>query len=320
MKTNLKKIFIAGHNGMVGSAINRFLTVNFKSSEFITVSKNELNLLDQAKTSAFLNIKKPDLVIIAAAKVGGIYANNTYPVDFLYDNLTIQNNLINGSFLAGVKKLIFLGSSCIYPKFANQPISEHSLFTGKLEETNEPYAIAKIAGIKLCESYNRQYNTDYRSLMPTNLYGLGDNYHSLNSHVIPGLIKRFHEAKENGFKVVKVWGSGKPKREFLYVDDLARAVSHIIKIDKKKYFKNIDPMCSHINIGSGGDVSIKKLSKLIAKVISYNGEIIFDKSKPDGTPKKFMDSSKINNLGWKALISLEEGLEMTYKSFLNSKF
>ena len=317
MINNSKKIYVAGHNGMVGSSICRYVKTNFHFCEVITRSRDKLDLQDPSATYDFLKKIKPDIVIIAAAKVGGIHANNTYPVDFLINNLSIQNNLINGSFLAGVEKLIFLGSSCIYPKKSPQPISEKSLLTGYLEKTNEPYAIAKITGIKMCESFNRQYQTDYRSLMPTNLYGFGDNYHPFNSHVIPGLINRFHEAKVNKFDKVKVWGSGKPRREFLFVDDLASAIGHILQIEKEKFFKGIDPMCSHINVGFGEDISIKDLTKLISKTIDYNGHIDFDKSKPDGAYRKLMNSKKINKLGWKPLIGLENGLKITYENYLS---
>ncbi len=317
MIKNTKKIYVAGHNGMVGSSILRNLKTHFQSYEIITESKDKLDLQDEIATHEFVKKTKPDIVIIAAAKVGGIHANNSYPVDFLFNNLAIQNNLIKGSFLAGVEKLIFLGSSCIYPKDAPQPISEESLLAGYLEKTNEPYALAKISGIKMCESFNRQYQTDYRSLMPTNLYGFGDNYHPLNSHVIPGLIRRFHDCKINNSNTVNVWGTGKPRREFLFVDDLANAIGHILKIEKSKFFEDIDPMCSHVNIGSGYDITIKNLAFLISKIVGFKGNIQFDSSKPEGTMRKLMNSNKVNNLGWKPITELEDGLKLTYKNFLS---
>jgi len=314
------RIFIAGHNGMVGSALIRILKT--QNVELITRDRQELDLLDQAEVNNFFRNEKIDQVYLAAAKVGGIYANNTYPADFIYNNLTIQNNVIHNAFLNNVKKLLFLGSSCIYPKNANQPIKEEELLTGKLEPTNEPYAIAKIAGIKMCESYNRQYykkyDIDYRSIMPTNLYGPGDNYHPTNSHVIPGLIHRFHEAKMNNLPSVTIWGTGKPKREFLYVDDMAIASIHAMNIDKKIYEEEVTSMCSHINVGSGMDLTIKELADTIKEVIGFKGEIIFDSSKPDGTTRKLLDSNRISNLGFKPKINLKEGLIKTFKEYIKA--
>ena len=312
------KIFIAGHNGMVGSALIRNLKT--QNVEIITKEKKELNLLKQDDVQNFLKYQKIDQVYLAAAKVGGIHANNTYPAEFIYENLMIQTNVIHGSFLGGIKKLLFLGSSCIYPKNANQPMKEDELLTGKLEPTNEPYAISKIAGIKMCESYNRQYaqshNIDYRSIMPTNLYGPGDNYHPENSHVVPGLIYRFHEAKVNNLQSVTIWGTGKPKREFLYVDDMANASIHLMNINKKIYDKHVLPMCSHINIGSGEDLTIKELAEIIKEVVGFEGKINFDHSKLDGSHRKFLDSKKINNFGFKPKISLKNGLLKTYQDYI----
>ena len=313
-----QRIFIAGHNGMVGSAIVRILK-NY-DVEIITKTRAELDLLNQKDVNSFFKNQKIDQVYLAAAKVGGILANNTYPAEFIYENLMIQSNVIHNSFLNGVKKLLFLGSSCIYPKNANQPIKEEELLTGKLEVTNEPYAIAKIAGIKMCESYNRQYgeshNIDYRSIMPTNLYGPGDNYHPLNSHVIPGLIYRFHEAKIKNLPNVIIWGTGKPRREFLYVDDMARASICIMNIDKKIYNQYVSPMSSHINIGSGSDLTIKDLAEIIKKIVGYEGEINFDPTKPDGIPKKLLNSERLNNFNFKADIGLKDGLIKTYKDYI----
>jgi GDP-L-fucose synthase len=312
------KIFIAGHRGMVGSALVRLLQT--QNVELITRERKKLNLLNQKDTENFFKCKKIDQVYLAAAKVGGIHANNTYPAEFIYENLMIQNNVIHSAFLSGVKKLLFLGSSCIYPKKTKQPIKEEQLLTGKLESTNEPYAIAKIAGIKMCESYNRQYgkshSLDYRCVMPTNLYGPGDNYYSENSHVIPSLIYRFHLGKINNSKTIKVWGTGKPKREFLYVDDMAKASILIMNIDKKTYNKKISSICNHINIGSGKDCTIKELAETIKEVVGFKGEINFDTRKPDGIPRKFLNSKRINNLGFKPEISLKDGLIKTYKDFI----
>lgn len=319
MANDLKqKIYIAGHRGMVGSAILRELTQKGYSN-LIYHMHSALDLTNQLDVQNFFESEKPDQVYLAAAKVGGIYANNTYPAEFIYDNLMVQNNVIHQAFLSGVKKLLFLGSSCIYPKITEQPIKEEALLTGKLEPTNEPYAIAKIAGIKMCESYNKQYgkshNIDYRSIMPTNLYGPGDNYHPENSHVIPALIRRFHEAKLNNYSEVIIWGSGSPRREFLHVDDLARASVFVMELKKDDYYKNLTEMQSHINVGYGRDISIHELAELIAKIIKYQGSIKFDQSKPDGTPKKLMSSELINKLGWKPIIDLREGLEKVYEDF-----
>ena len=318
-----KRIFIAGHNGMVGSAILRKIKEN-KNDVIITKKRSHLDLTNQKEVKEFFNTEKIDQVYLAAAKVGGIYANNHYPADFICQNLLIQTNVIESSFLAGVKKLLFLGSSCIYPKFAKQPINEKELLQGKLEKTNEPYAIAKIAGIKLCESFNRQYslshNIDYRSIMPTNLYGPGDNYHPENSHVIPALIRRIHLAKINKQNEVKVWGTGNAKREFLYVDDVASACYHIMNLDRNLISNHIDDMCSHINIGTGKDITIKELALTIKKVINFKGELIFDIDKPDGTPRKLLDVRMINKLGWNYKTELLDGLIKTYEDYkLNLK-
>jgi len=308
---------------MVGSSIVRQLLANgTKADQIIVKSHKELDLTSQAAVQSFFVREKPDQVYLAAAKVGGIHSNNTYPAEFIYDNLMIEANVINSAFINGVKKLLFLGSSCIYPKLAGQPMREDALLTGTLESTNEPYAVAKIAGIKLCESYNRQYGEthgiDYRSVMPTNLYGPGDNYHPENSHVIPGLIRRFHEAKVSGASSVTVWGSGKPRREFLYVDDMARACVHVMNLEKKVYDQHTQPMLSHINVGFGQDVTIRELAETIQKVIGFTGEINFDTGKPDGTPRKLMDSERLNNLGWQAAVDLEDGLQLAYQDFLKS--
>ena len=319
----LPKIYVAGHRGMVGSSIVRQLLANgTKADQIIVKSHKELDLTSQAAVQSFFVREKPDQVYLAAAKVGGIHSNNTYPAEFIYDNLMIEANVINSAFINGVKKLLFLGSSCIYPKLAGQPMREDALLTGTLESTNEPYAVAKIAGIKLCESYNRQYGEthgiDYRSVMPTNLYGPGDNYHPENSHVIPGLIRRFHEAKVSGASSVTVWGSGKPRREFLYVDDMARACVHVMNLEKRVYDQHTQPMLSHINVGFGQDVTIRELAETIQKVIGFTGEINFDTGKPDGTPRKLMDSERLNNLGWQAAVDLEDGLQLAYQDFLKS--
>jgi GDP-L-fucose synthase len=312
-----QKIYIAGHRGMVGSAIVRNLEAKGFNS-IVTRTHAELDLTNQAKVAAFFEQEKPDQVYLAAAKVGGIHANNTYPAEFIYDNLMVQNNVIHQAFVHGVKKLLFLGSSCIYPKLAPQPMSEDALLTGRLESTNEPYAIAKIAGIKMCESYNRQYGAshevDYRSVMPTNLYGPGDNYHPENSHVIPALIRRFHEAKVNNAPEVVIWGTGTPRREFLYVDDMAAASVFVMELDKKTYDHHTEPMQSHINVGFGGDVTIAELAKAISDAVGYKGKISFDASKPDGSPRKWMDSGRLNQLGWKPLTNLRDGLALAYKA------
>ena len=314
------KIFIAGHKGMVGSSLVRLLKK--QDVEIITKNKKELNLLNQNQVQSFFKNLKIDQVYLAAAKVGGIYANNIYPAEFIYKNLMIQTNIIHSSFLNGVKKLLFLGSSCIYPKKANQPIKEEELLMGKLEQTNEPYALAKIAGIKMCESYNRQYgkryDIDYRCIMPTNLYGPGDNYHPENSHVIPGLIYRFHNAKTKNLPSVNVWGTGKPKREFLYVDDMAEASIHIMNVDKKDYDKQTSLRCAHINVGNGKEHTIKEIAENIKKIVGFKGEINFDSTKPDGSPRKFLDCSRLKKLGFKPKINLQEGLKKTYKNFLKA--
>ena len=317
------KIFVAGHRGMVGSAIIRQLQAQGHPVDRIIVRTHaELDLTDQAAVRFFFEIEKPDQVYLAAAKVGGIHANNVYPAEFIYQNLMMEANIIDAAFHNGVKKLLFLGSSCIYPKLAAQPIREDALLTGVLEPTNEPYAIAKIAGIKLCESYNRQYGEshglDYRSVMPTNLYGPGDNYHPENSHVIPALIRRFHEAKVNNAPRVAIWGSGSPKREFLYVDDMAAACFHVMNLDKTTYEEYTEPMLSHINVGCGHDITIREVAELISKTVCYQGEIVFDTNKPDGTPRKLMDSSRLNALDWKAQTELEVGLDKAYQDFLQN--
>jgi GDP-L-fucose synthase len=312
------RIYIAGHNGMVGSALIRQLK-NDSSNIIITANREELDLTNQQAVNQFFANNKIDQVYLAAAKVGGIHANNTYPADFIYQNLMIEANIINAAHMHNVKKLLFLGSSCIYPKLAEQPMSEGALLTGILESTNEPYAIAKIAGIKLCESYNRQYGRDYRSVMPTNLYGPNDNFHPENSHVIPALIRRFHEAKLNNDSTVIAWGSGKPMREFLYVDDMAEASIFVMNLDINTYEKETQPMLSHINVGSGIDCTIRELVETVAKVIGYKGDIVFDKTKPDGTARKLMDVSRLEKLGWKAKINLQNGLVLTYQWFLANK-
>lgn len=311
-----QKIYVAGHRGMVGSAIVRTLQAKGYQN-IVTRTHAELDLTNQVAVRSFFEAEKPDQVYLAAAKVGGINANDTYPAEFIYQNLMIEANVIHQAFRAGVKKLLFLGSSCIYPKLAPQPMMEDALLTGKLEETNEPYAIAKIAGIKLCESYNRQYGQthgiDYRSVMPTNLYGPGDNYHPENSHVIPALIRRFHEAKLANAPEVVIWGTGTPRREFLYVDDMAAASVFVMDLDKAIYDQHTEPMQSHINVGFGSDFSIAELAIAVAKLIGYQGRIGFDPSKPDGAPRKWMNSSRLNQLGWQAKITLEKGLKMTYE-------
>ncbi|KDC54841.1 GDP-L-fucose synthase [Pseudoalteromonas sp. S3431] len=312
------KIFVAGHRGMVGSAIVRQLEANGHTN-IITRTRSELDLTNQQAVVDFFQNEKIEQVYLAAAKVGGIVANNTYPADFIYENLMIQCNIIHSAHLANIQQLLFLGSSCIYPKLAEQPMQETALLTGTLEETNEPYAIAKIAGIKLCESYNRQYGRDYRSVMPTNLYGANDNFHPENSHVIPALLRRFHEAKLNGDTEVVAWGSGKPMREFLYVDDMADASIHIINLAKTTYDENTEPMLSHINVGTGVDCTIRELVETVAKVVGFEGQIKFDTSKPDGAPRKLMNVERINSLGWYSKVSLEDGLKTTYDWFLKQR-
>ena len=303
---------------MVGSAIVRILKSQGQTN-LVMRTHAVLDLTDQQAVRHFFATEKPDQVYLAAAKVGGIHANNTYPAEFIYQNLMVQANVIDAAFRNGVQKLLFLGSSCIYPRLAPQPMSEDALLTGTLEPTNEPYAIAKIAGIKLCESYNRQYAVDYRSVMPTNLYGPGDNYHPENSHVIPALIRRFHEAKTCNTPRVSIWGSGKPRREFLYVDDMASASVHVMQLPKAEYEQHTQPMQSHINVGSGSDVTIADLALAIAQTVGYTGQIEFDATKPDGTPRKWMDSSRLNALGWQAKVSLIEGLSVAYQDFIKPR-
>ena len=315
------KIYISGHRGMVGSAILRNLKNPREDSrdfEIITRSRQELDLTNQAAVSDFMQSEQPDVVIIAAAKVGGIQANNTYPADFIYENLMIQSNLIHSSYSAGVEKLLFLGSSCIYPRLAAQPMREDALLTGALEPTNEPYAIAKIAGIKLFESYNRQYAVDYRSVMPTNLYGPGDNFNIDNSHVVPALIRRFHDAKIEGASEIHIWGSGHPRREFLYVDDMASAAIYVLNLDSEVYRSNTSPMLSHINVGSGNEISIADLATLISEIVGYSGQIKFDSSKPDGAPRKLMDVSRLSAMGWSSKIRLRDGLIESYNWFVDN--
>jgi GDP-L-fucose synthase len=312
------RIFVAGHKGMVGSAIARLL--KNQDVEILIKDRIELDLLNQGCVQNFFEHEKIDQVYLAAAKVGGIHANNSYPADFIYENVMIQTNVIHSAFLNGVKKLLFLGSSCIYPKYANQPMKEEELLAGKLEPTNEPYAIAKIAGIKMCESYNRQYGkshgVDYRSIMPTNLYGPGDNYHPENSHVIPGLIYRFHKAKINNLESITVWGTGTPKREFLYVDDLAQASIYVMNLDKKIYDEQISSAGSHINVGSGKELSIKELAETIKEVIDFKGKINFDLNKSDGSLRKLLNSERINKIGFKSKTGLKEGLIKTYQDYI----
>ena len=314
----MKKIFVAGHRGMVGSAICRQLQKK-SDVEIITRTRDEVDLCDQRAVREFMKSEKPDEVILAAAKVGGIHANNTYPAEFIHQNLQIQSNVIHAAHVHDVQKLLFLGSSCIYPRAVEQPMREDALLTGVLEPTNEPYAIAKIAGIKTCESYNRQYGRDYRSVMPTNLYGPGDNYHPENSHVVPALIRRFHDAKRNNDKEVVVWGSGKPMREFLYVEDMAEASLFVHNCDTNVLGACTQPMLSHVNIGTGSDVSINELANTVKRVVGFKGELVFDVTKPDGTQRKLMDVSLLNAMGWKAKVSLLDGLKFTYQEFLKSE-
>ncbi|MGR3180379.1 GDP-L-fucose synthase [Enterobacter cancerogenus] len=310
-----KRIYIAGHRGMVGSAICRILASR-DDVKLVVRSHAELDLTSQQAVQAFFAEEKIDQVYLAAAKVGGIHANNTYPAEFIYQNLMIESNIIHSAHMSGVQNLLFLGSSCIYPKHATQPMNEAALLTGVLESTNEPYAIAKIAGIKLCESYNRQYGRDYRSVMPTNLYGMNDNFHPQNSHVIPALMRRFHEAKEAGDSEVIVWGTGTPMREFLYVDDMAAASVHIMELGRTTYQENTQPMLSHINVGTGVDCTIREMAETMAAVTGFKGRIVFDATKPDGTPRKLMDVSRLEKLGWKYHYGLHKGLELTYKWYL----
>ena len=317
MSNKQPRIYVAGHRGMVGSAIVRELK-NQGQTNVVARSHADLDLTNQQAVRDFFEAERPAQVYLAAAKVGGIHANNTYPAEFIYDNLMVQTNVINEAFKVGVQKILFLGSSCIYPKAVRQPMREDALLSGILESTNEPYAVAKIAGIKLCESYNRQYGVDYRSVMPTNLYGVGDNYHPENSHVIPALIRRFHEAKMNNAPEVIIWGSGSPMREFLYVDDMAAASVYVMNLDKHIYDKYTEPMLSHINVGFGSDVTIKALAQTISEVVGYQGSIGFDITKPDGTARKLMDSGRLNSLGWQAQVNLKDGLTKAYQDYLTN--
>jgi len=309
------KIFIAGHRGMVGSALLRGLRAQ-GHSRFVLRTRSECDLTNQRAVMDLFAKERPDEVYLAAARVGGIHANNTYPAEFIYSNLMVQANVIHAAYLHGVKRLLFLGSSCIYPRLAPQPMPEDALLTGALEPTNEPYAVAKIAGIKMCESYNRQYGTDYRSVMPTNLYGPGDNYHPENSHVVPAMIRRFHEAKIAGANSVAVWGTGRPKREFLFVDDMASACVHVMNLDKALWDVNTAPMRQLLNVGYGSDVSIAQLAQTVAQVIGYEGQIAFDSTKPDGSPRKLIDTGRLLSLGWKPLVDLRQGLALAYADFL----
>jgi GDP-L-fucose synthase len=312
-----KRIYVAGHRGLVGSAIVRALQAR-GGDDIVTRTHAELDLTDQEQVRSFFATEKLDEVYLAAAHVGGIHANNTYPATFIYNNLMIQSNVIQEAWRHGVEKLLFLGSSCIYPRMAQQPIREEYLLTGQLEATNEPYAIAKIAGIKMCESFNRQYGTDFRSVMPTNLYGPGDNYHPENSHVIPALIRRFHEAKTSGADKVVIWGSGTPRREFLFVDDMAAACLHVMALDRSVYATHTMPTLSHINVGTGQDVTINELAGIIRKAVGFEGDITYDSSKPDGTPRKLLDVSKLSALGWELATPLAEGIRKTYEEFVKA--
>jgi GDP-L-fucose synthase len=310
------KIYIAGHRGLVGSAIVRQLESRGFTNLLMRTHK-ELDLTNQAQVQNFFQQEKPDYVILAAAKVGGIHANNTYPADFIYQNMMIEANVINSAYESKVKRLLFLGSTCIYPKAVKQPMREDALLTGVLEPTNEPYALAKIAGIKLCESYNRQHGTDFRSVMPTNLYGISDNFHPENSHVIPALMRRFHEAKVNNDEEVVVWGTGNAMREFLYVDDMAQASLFVLELDEKTYKANTRPMLSHINVGTGRDVTIREMAETMKKVVGYKGKLTFDTAKPDGAPRKLIDVTRLENMDWKYSVDLKEGLATTYEWYLN---
>ena len=309
------RIYVAGHRGMVGAAIIRALK-RAGQDNLITRTHAEVDLTNQAQVRAFFQDERPDQVYLAAAKVGGIHANNTYPAEFIHQNLMIEANIIHAAHGAGVRRLLFLGSSCIYPKFAEQPMREDALLTGTLEPTNEPYAIAKIAGIKLCESYNRQYGRDYRSVMPTNLYGPGDNFHPENSHVIPALLRRFHEAVQAGAPEVVIWGSGTPMREFLHVDDMAAACVHVMQLEPEVLQAHTQPMLSHVNVGTGVDCTIKELAETVAKVTGFQGKLVWDRSKPDGTPRKLLDLSRLHKLGWETSIGLEDGLRDAYRWFV----
>ena len=320
MNPGSNRIFVAGHRGMVGAAIVRRLAAQgVPEEDIVTRTRAELDLTDQAAVRAFFAKNQIGEVYLAAARVGGIHANNTHPAEFIYENLIIQANIIDAAFRSGVKKLLFLGSSCIYPRLAPQPMREDALLTGPLEPTNEPYAIAKIAGIKLCESYNRQYGSshgiDYRSVMPTNLYGPGDNYDLENSHVIPALIRKFHEAKVNAASEVVVWGTGTPRREFLYVDDMAAACVHVMQLPCSDYEKHTEPMLSHINVGYGEDVSIGELAHIVAGVVDFDGDVVFDTDRPDGAPQKLLDSNRLKSLGWRPQVGLEEGLRLAYADY-----
>jgi nucleoside-diphosphate-sugar epimerase len=308
------RYYVAGHRGMVGSAILRRLQAG--GAETITRTRAELDLTDQAAVRGFLQAERPDVVVLAAARVGGIHANDAYPAEFIYENLMIEANVIGESHRAGVERLLFLGSSCIYPRDVPQPMREDALLTGVLEPTNEPYAVAKIAGIKLCESFNRQYGVDYRSVMPTNLYGPGDNFHPENSHVIPALMRRIHEARVEGAGEVVIWGSGQPMREFLHVDDMAAASVFVMELEEAAWREHTQPMLSHINVGTGVDCTIRELAETLCRVVGYGGELVFDTSKPDGTPRKLLDVSRLRSMGWSAQTSLQEGLEQTYRWFL----
>ena len=312
------KIYVAGHTGLIGSALIRKLKV-FSFSNVITRTRKALDLTDRKKVKSFFSKERPEYVILAAAKVGGIYANNTYPADFIYTNLIIEANVIHAAYINNVKRLLFLGSSCIYPRLAEQPMAEDALLTSGLEPTNEPYAIAKISGIKLCESYNRQYGTDFRSIMPTNLYGINDNFHPENSHVIPALMRRFHDAKINNLPEVIVWGTGNSRREFLDVDDMADASIFLLKLDKSVYFSNTKAMLSHINVGTGVDITINEMTKIMLKVVGYKGKVQFDSTRPDGAPRKLLDTGLLNHMGWRHSTSLEDGLVKTYDWYKKSR-
>ena len=310
------KIFVAGHGGMVGSALCRQLAA--RDCQIITCAREDLDLLEQKRVRDFFIEEQPDAVIVAAAKVGGIHANNSYPAEFIHENLVIQGNLIHESWLAGVRKLLFLGSSCIYPKMAEQPIREESLMTGALESTNEAYAIAKIAGLKMCDSYSRQYGVDFRSVMPTNLYGPGDNFHPEHSHVLPALLHRFHQAANEKLETISIWGSGSPRREFLHVDDMATGCLAVLDCDRDRYEEATGPNLNHLNLGTGTDITIAKLAAMIAEITGFEGEIVYDSSKPDGTPRKLLDVSRVRELGWTSQIGLREGLEATYLWYLEN--
>jgi GDP-L-fucose synthase len=320
MSVTASRVYVAGHRGMVGSAIVRvLLDQGLDAQHIITRTHAELDLTDQRAVNEFFGREQPNQVYLAAAKVGGIHANNTYPAEFIYENLMMQANVIHAAHAHGVQKLLFLGSSCIYPKLAPQPMAEEALLTGPLEPTNEPYALAKIAGIKLCESYNRQYGRDYRSVMPTNLYGPGDNYHPENSHVIPALLRRFHEARTTNAPEVAIWGTGTPRREFLYVDDMAAASVFVMDLEPQAYAAQVRPQLSHINVGYGADVTIAELAATVARVTGYQGRISFDASKPDGAPRKLMDSTRLNAMGWRPQVDLEEGLRRAYQDMSTQK-